>query len=109
MTSTPVSDVIGGFPIVSDYCFGCGKALLIKNAWMTDGCPCNSKLGINSLNETRWRLLMSLQQQQLHVTERHAEHIVTNIVDRVLVNTTPVSAADAKVLIREIVMQRLFS
>ena len=62
-------DIIGGFPITSDYCFGCGQSLDIKNAWMTDGCPCNSKLGINSLNETRWRLLMQLQQQQSRLLE----------------------------------------
>lgn len=58
------TDTIGGFPVVSDTCAGCGKPLLLENAWMTDGCPCNTSLGVNSLNETRWRLLMELQQQQ---------------------------------------------
>ncbi len=58
-------DVIGGFPHVEPNCKGCGKPLTVKNAWMTDGCPCNSVLGINSMNETRWRLLMQLQQQQV--------------------------------------------
>lgn len=28
-------------------CKGCGKPLLPGNAWMTDGCPCNSPLGCN--------------------------------------------------------------
>lgn len=28
-------------------CRGCGKALLTESAWMYDGCPCNSVLGIN--------------------------------------------------------------
>lgn len=58
------ADVIGGFPIVQSICLGCGKTLLLENAWMADGCPCNSVLGINSMNETRWRLLMQLQQSQ---------------------------------------------
>ncbi len=58
------ADTIGGFPTVSPDCDGCGKPLLLENAWMTDGCPCNSPLGCNSMNETRWRLLMQLQQEQ---------------------------------------------
>lgn len=57
-------DIIGGFPYAASDCKGCGKPLIVDNAWMTDGCPCNSLLGINSMNETRWRLLMELQQSQ---------------------------------------------
>lgn len=63
-------DTIGGFPLVSDSCQGCGERLLVENAWMTDGCPCNTALGVNSLNETRWRLLMQLQQEQSREVER---------------------------------------
>lgn len=63
------TDIIGGFPVAKPNCNGCGKPLLIENAWMTDGCPCNTPLGINSLNETRWRLLMQLQQQQARQLE----------------------------------------
>lgn len=58
------TDIIGGFPYADPNCKGCGKPLAIENAWMTDGCPCNSELGINSMNETRWRMLMQLQQRQ---------------------------------------------
>lgn len=61
---TLTTDTIGGFPIVSPDCLGCGKPLLLENAWSTDGCLCNSPLGVNSMNETRWRLLMQLQQDQ---------------------------------------------
>lgn len=57
-------DVIGGFDHRDPECKGCGKPLTVENAWVTDGCPCNSPLGINSMNETRWRLLMQLQQEQ---------------------------------------------
>ena len=57
-------DVIGGFPYADPNCKGCGNPLIVENSWMTDGCPCNSALGTNSMNETRWRLLMQLQQQQ---------------------------------------------
>ncbi len=60
------TDIIGGFPITDPYCKGCGKVLTLENAWMTDGCPCNHVLGVNSMNETRWRLLMMLQQSQQH-------------------------------------------
>lgn len=58
------ADYIGNFPKVDPNCAGCGKPLVIENAWMTDGCPCNTPLGVNNDNETRWRLLMQLQQQQ---------------------------------------------
>lgn len=58
------TDVIGGFPIIDPLCLGCRRPLTIDNAWMSDGCECNSPLGVNSMNETRWRLLMQLQQRQ---------------------------------------------
>lgn len=48
-------------------CGGCGKPLLIENAWMEDGCPCNTPAGVNNLNLYRWRLLHELQQQQNRV------------------------------------------
>lgn len=64
------ADVIGGFQYRSPLCGGCGKPLTVENAWMTDGCPCNSALGVNSMNETRWRLLMQLQQQQARKLEQ---------------------------------------
>jgi hypothetical protein len=69
MTTTNASDeadIIGGFPVAQPNCLGCGKTLLLENAWMTDGCPCNHVLGVNNQNETRWRLLMTLQQRQAH-------------------------------------------
>lgn len=52
------TDIIGGFPCAEPNCKGCGKPLTIENAPVTDGCPCNTPLGINNMNETRWRLLM---------------------------------------------------
>lgn len=64
------TDIIGGFPIAVPHCMGCGKTLLLENAWMTDGCPCNHVLGVNSMNETRWRLLMLLQQEQAMSLEK---------------------------------------
>lgn len=63
-------DIIGGFPCAEPNCAGCTQPLKIENAWMTDGCPCNSPLGVNSMNETRWRLLMQLQQVQARELER---------------------------------------
>lgn len=69
------SDIIGGFPIINPNCQGCNKPLELDNAWMTDGCPCNSSLGCNNQNETRWRLLMQLQQGQSHrITALEAEN-----------------------------------
>lgn len=64
------SDVIGGFPFVHPDCRGCGKPLTVENAWMADGCPCNSELGVNNFNETRWRMLMQLQQNQSRENEQ---------------------------------------
>lgn len=61
--------IIGGFALADPNCKGCGKPLTIDNAWMTDGCPCNTPLGINNPNGTRWRLLMELQQRQAHKLE----------------------------------------
>lgn len=66
MSNATNGDVIGGFPVIDPNCQGCGKPLSVENAWMTDGCPCNTQLGVNSMNETRWRLLMELQQRQSH-------------------------------------------
>ena len=60
----PRADFIGGFPFADPNCKGCNKPLTLENAWSTDGCPCNSPLGVNNMNETRWRLLMQLQQKQ---------------------------------------------
>lgn len=60
---TVTTDIIGGFAHASPNCRGCGKPLTVENANLTDGCPCNSPLGVNSTNETRWRLLMELQQK----------------------------------------------
>lgn len=57
------TDTIGGFPYKDANCKGCGKPLTIENAPVTDGCPCNSPLGVNSMNETRWRLLMQYCQE----------------------------------------------
>lgn len=56
-------DIIGGFKRADPNCYGCAQPLELKNAWMADGCPCNTRLGVNSMNETRWRLLMQLQQK----------------------------------------------
>lgn len=47
-------------------CTGCGKPLLLENAWMEDGCPCNTVAGVNNRNLYRWRLLHDLQQKQSH-------------------------------------------
>ena len=58
----PETDIIGGFPYADPNCKGCGKPLLLKNAMVTDGCGCNTPLGVNSMNETRWRLLMQYAQ-----------------------------------------------
>lgn len=66
--------VIGEFPLKSKTCIGCGEELLVDNAWMTDGCPCNSPLGVNDTNQVRWLLLMELQQ-------KHAEALLKKEVD----------------------------
>lgn len=68
-------DIIGGFSVVRPDCVGCGSPLLVQNAWMTDGCPCNSPLGVNSQNETRWRLLMQLQQEQARKLEMLSDEL----------------------------------
>jgi hypothetical protein len=125
------ADIIGGFPYSDPNCKGCGKPLLVENAWMTDGCPCNTPLGVNSLNETRWRLLVNLQQQQAREIEwlrtlipsKHqlaatsvdtkpfiAERIASDILDRVFeghIDAKSVSADEAKSIIQELVMRRL--
>lgn len=77
------TDTIGGFPSVSHNCLGCGQPLTVENAWMTDGCPCNTSLGVNSMNETRWRLLMELQQRQSHDLDklRTAVRSLLSLVD----------------------------
>lgn len=48
-------------------CRGCGKQLLEENAWMEDGCPCNSPKGCNDGNQliSDWRQdkIQSLQHE----------------------------------------------
>lgn len=93
-------DIIGGFPYARHCCGGCGKPLLLENAWMTDGCPCNGPLGVNAMNETRWRLLMKLQQRQ----SRQAEAIkvaVREIID----DASPCTAA-CNVMVEERLIER---
>ena len=58
-------------------CCGCGKPLLVENAWMEDGCPCNTPAGVNNLNLYRWRLLHELQQQQARENERLRAELAT--------------------------------
>lgn len=70
---------IGGFPHSQPYCRSCGSELKVENAWMADGCPCNSALGVNSMNETRWRLLMQLQQEQANLIERLKIDVLTQM------------------------------
>jgi hypothetical protein len=62
-------DYIGNFPKADPNCAGCGQPLRMEDAWMSDGCPCNTPLGVNNTNETRWRLLMQLQQNASYAGE----------------------------------------
>lgn len=47
----PSGPSVGGLLCVEKNCKGCGNPLVTENAWMTDGCPCNSPLGVNSEND----------------------------------------------------------
>lgn len=59
-------------------CNGCGMQLLKKNAWMYDGCPCNTPFGVNDGNQTisEWR--RELQQEAMHENERLKNAIRTH-------------------------------
>lgn len=63
VTTEPTADYIGGFLFVDPYCAACKEPLRVANAWMADGCPCNSSLGVNNNNGTRWRFLVQLQRE----------------------------------------------
>jgi hypothetical protein len=54
-------------------CLGCGKPLLVENAWMFDGCPCNEPRGVNDNNAGRWAALWRLQQNQSMELEKAAK------------------------------------
>ncbi len=56
-------------------CNGCGQPMNIENAWMYDGCPCNSGNGCNDANPQRWKLLWQLQQQQSREREDLAKQV----------------------------------
>lgn len=77
------TDTIGGFPFSEANCLECGEPLLLQNAWMTDGCPCNSPIGCNSLNETRWRLLMQLFRDE---RQRFDDSLVRLVAENVKLN-----------------------
>lgn len=34
-------------PNIPEKCNACGKALLLENLYVDDGCPCNSRRGVN--------------------------------------------------------------
>lgn len=74
------SDIIGGFPVVNPNCAGCGKPLQIENAALTDGCPCNSPLGVNNMNETRWRLLLNAIQNEKLKNEKLQQVIKLKVI-----------------------------
>lgn len=67
------------------FCRGCGAALLRKNAWMEDGCPCNSPKGVNDGNQwiSEWRNELRAASESAHLAaerrlaslERHLETI----------------------------------
>lgn len=65
-------------PVYSNKCNGCGKPFVIENAWMEDGCPCNSAQGINDNNMRRWKLLHDLQQQDSRALEK-AKKTITRV------------------------------
>lgn len=89
-----MNDIIGGFPFADPNCKGCRKPLTVENAWMTDGCSCNSSLGINNLNETRWRLLMQLQQQE----SREIEQLKIELADARFRGTKIIEAQQAEIV-----------
>ena len=60
---------------VEQACYGCQQPLLLENAWMEDGCPCNTRAGVNNLNLYRWKLLHDLQQAQSHKLEAAQKRI----------------------------------
>ena len=74
-------DFIGGFAINDPNCLSCKTPLTRENAWMTDGCPCNSPLGCYNENEYRWRLLMELQQDDSHKLTREEHKPPKRLVD----------------------------
>ena len=76
-TPTPETDALPP-------CNGCGKPLLLENAWMYDGCPCNSPNGINDDNPRRWKLLWALQQKgarRIEELERERDAARAALVD----------------------------
>lgn len=64
------------YEAASQPCGGCGKPLILINAWMEDGCHCNSPAGVNNTNLWRWNLLHKLQQRmssELNLFEKRRE------------------------------------
>lgn len=49
--------IVNALNATSPTCHGCGKPLAKENAWMEDGCPCNSPKGCNDGNQliSDWR------------------------------------------------------
>ncbi len=89
-------DIIGGFPDARPGCRGCLQPLTIENAWMTDGCPCNSPLGVNSMNETRWSLLMELQQRHVGLLRKIGTPEIGTEIRRALDEAEPTTPACKK-------------
>jgi hypothetical protein len=65
----------------SRVCAGCGQPLVAENAWMEDGCPCNSPAGCNDGNQqiSEWR--REAQQKAAHELARLKSETAQAIAD----------------------------
>lgn len=52
-------------------CNGCGQPLVSENAWMEDGCPCNSPKGCNDGNQ----LISDFRQDAIWKLQREIEQL----------------------------------
>lgn len=89
-------------------CYGCNKPLFLRNAWMEDGCPCNTPAGVNNRNLYRWKLLHDLQQKEsseltarLEAAETENKRILTTHVVVMAEAKNRLEAAEAKCAAQE--------
>ena len=81
-------------------CQGCNTPLDPVNAWMADGCPCNSPAGVNAGVLEDWRWFITQQNEQIKqamATLAAAERDVSGFTKRAYANQNKIAELQAEV------------